>query len=244
MSLASPISTLPAQRPRTDRLTSALTLLGQGAFGLAVVLLVVLHLDPRWGGRASPVTAMLSEYAYSPGRWMWELALAATSAGSVAVGAALRRTGLLVGRGAAGWLAVWCVAILLVAVFRKDPQGGAVTVIGKLHLYATGIACAALPIAGLVLARRYRAHPRWRRVAAWARGLAVASIPFFLPFIVPFTVNVVLGAPRIPTPATGLIERVMAGLELALLALLGVWAQQAAADHRLQNSAAQSPQGQ
>lgn len=231
MSFAPPEAVLPAGPQPPHRLARMLVWLGHGALAFAAVLLVVLHVDPRWGGGCDPVTAMLSEYADTPGWWIWDLALAATSGGSVAVVMALRRTGLLLGRAAAAWLALWCVAIALVAVFSKDPQGGAITLTGKLHLYATGVACAALPAAGLALAQRHRTHPRWRRVATWTRGLAVASIPFFLPFIIPFTVNVLLGSSRIPTPATGLIERVMAGLELVLLALLGVWARQAAA-HR------------
>ncbi|WP_342781630.1 DUF998 domain-containing protein, partial [Amycolatopsis rhizosphaerae] len=211
---------------RTDPLARMLAWAGHGAFAVAATLLVVLHLDPDWGGGENPVTAMLSEYALTPGHWAWALALTLTSAGSVAVLVSLRRTGVLAGAAAPAWLAVWCVAIALVAVFSKDPQGGAVSLTGKLHLYATGVSCAALPVAGLVLARTHRAHPSWHRFARWSRWLALASVPFFLPFIVPFAVHVLFSR-GFPTPATGLVERIMAGLELALLALLGGWAHHA-----------------
>ncbi|WP_285485685.1 DUF998 domain-containing protein [Amycolatopsis taiwanensis] len=225
-----PCSSLAVRPTRCpDRLAQSLAWAGHGAFIFAAVLMAALHLVPQWGGDANPVTAMLSEYAYAPGRWMWALALTATSAGSAAVGIALHRTGLLT-RWAATWLVVWCVAIFLVAVFHKDPQGGAVSLTGKLHLYATGIACAALPIAALALARRHRTRPPWHRFATWTRRLAVTAIPFFLPFIVPFALNMALGEGKIPTPATGLVERLMAGLELALLALLAVWAHRAATE--------------
>ena len=159
---------------------------------------------------------------------MWDLALVVTSAGSLALAAALRRGGVLIGPGATVWLMVWCVTIGLVAVFTKDPQGGAVSVTGKLHLYATGVGCLALPAAGLVLARRHHQHPHWRRRAAWCRWLSLGSIPLFLPFIVPFTLTVLLHVTGVPTPATGLVERAMGVVELALLVLLAGWARHAA----------------
>jgi len=215
-------------RPRVNRAARMLTLLAYGAFALAAGLLVLLHLDPRLGGTASPMTAMLSEYAYTPGWWLWDLSLAATSAGSIALAMALRHTGVLAGRGTVVWLTLWCVTIGLVAVFTKDPQGGAVTLTGKLHLYATGVSCAALPVAGLLLARRHRAHPHWHGFARWSRRLSLGSIPFFLPFIVPFTITVLLRVRHVPTLATGLIERAMAVLELALLTVLAVWSHRAA----------------
>jgi hypothetical protein len=40
-------------------------------------------------------------------------------------------------------------------------------------------------------------------------------MPFFLPFIIPFAANVLLGGPRVPPVATRLIERLMVGPRLA-----------------------------
>ena len=60
-------STALSERAAADRLARALATLAAGAFALATALMLVLHLDPRWGGDASPVTAMLSDYAYAPG---------------------------------------------------------------------------------------------------------------------------------------------------------------------------------
>jgi hypothetical protein len=103
-----------------------LVLGAHGAFAVAAALLVVLHLSARWGG-IDPVTAMLSDYALRPGWWMWDLALTVTSAGSAAVLLALHRQGVLRGRIAVSGMGVWCMSVLLVVVFTKDPQGGAVT---------------------------------------------------------------------------------------------------------------------
>jgi hypothetical protein len=211
-------------RPSPDRLIRRLVLMAGACLGVATALLAVLHLDPRWGGGISPITGMLSEYGLGRGWWLWDLALVLVSIGSAAVLVALRRTEVLLGTLPLSFLVLWCVAIGAVAVFTKDPQGGAETVTGKLHLYATGISCGALPLAGLVLGRRHRTHPRWRGFASWTRFLSLSSVPFFVPFIVPFAVHVLLGVSRFPTVATGLVERIMAVLELSLLAVLKLWA--------------------
>lgn len=197
----------------------------QVTLGIAVALLLVLHLDRR-AAPLDPVNAMLSDYALVPGRWMWDLALVLTSLGSALLLVALYRRGLLANPALVAAKALWCVSLVTVAVFAKDPQGGAITITGKIHLYAAAVTCLSLPVVGWALGRRHRDDPRWRRFAAWSRRLALAAIPFYLPFIVPFAVNVLLGG-HLPTVATGLVERMMMVLEFALLALLGVWAHRA-----------------
>ena len=113
-----------------------------------------------------------------------------------------------------------------VQIFTKDPQGGAVTATGKVHLYAAAVSCLSLPLAGWILGHQHRAHPAWGRFAAWSRRLSLGAIPFYLPFIIPFAVNVVFGG-HLPTVGTGLVERLMLALEIGLLVLLGVWASSA-----------------
>ncbi|MGW4525328.1 DUF998 domain-containing protein [Amycolatopsis sp. NPDC004378] len=198
----------------------------------AMVLLVVLHLDRRLAP-LDPVSSMLSDYALSPGRWMWDVALVLTSTGSALLLVALYRRGLLANPALVGAKVLWCVSLLAVALFAKDPQGGAITATGKIHLYASAVTCLSLPVVGWALGRRHRDDPRWRRFATWSRRLALAAIPFYLPFIVPFAVNVVLGG-HLPTIATGLVERLMMVLEIALLVVLGRWAHRAMRPARLQ----------
>ncbi|MFJ9782725.1 DUF998 domain-containing protein [Amycolatopsis sp. NPDC101161] len=229
MSLPVPSSTFPAllagRRCRVGLVTA------QVVFAVAGGLLAVLHVDPRWGP-INPMTGMLSDYAWCPGWWMWDTALVLIAAGSAVVLAVLHRRRVLVGRPAVSAMVVWCLSVLAVAVFSKDPQGGAVTATGKAHLGATAISCVSLPLAGWLLGRRHRHEPSWRRSAAWSRRLALATIPFFLPFIVPFTADVVLGG-HLPTVATGLVERAMAALELALLVVLARWVRPATAGDAL-----------
>ncbi|WP_245805022.1 DUF998 domain-containing protein [Amycolatopsis australiensis] len=199
------------------------------------MLLVVLHVDRRWGP-INPATAMLSDYAWCPGWWMWDAALALIATGSAVVLAVLYRRRVLMGWPAVSAMAAWCLSVSAVAVFSKDPQGGAVTPTGKAHLYATAVSCVSLPMAGWLLGRRHRHEPRWRRSAAWSRRLALATIPFFLPFIVPFIANVLLGG-HLPTVATGLVERMMAALELALLVVLARWVRPAGTEDTAPGSA-------
>ena len=92
------------------------------------------------------------------------------------------------------------------------------------------MSCASLPVVGLAVGRQHRTHHRWGRLAAWARRLASASVPFFLPFIVPFAQTVLLGRHLLPELPTGLLERLMAALDLGILVLLGLWAHHAAPD--------------
>ena len=185
------------------------------AFFGAVVLLAVLHLDRRLAP-LDPVSTMLSDYALSPGRRLWDAALLLTSTGSALLLVALYRRGLLANPALVAAKALWCVSLL----------AGAITATGKIHLYASAVTCLSLPVVGWALGRRHRDDPRWRRIATWSRRLALAAIPFYLPFIVPFAVNVILGG-NLPTVATGLVERLMMVLEIALLGVLGYWAHRA-----------------
>jgi hypothetical protein len=198
----------------------------QSAFVVAAVFLTVLHISAHWGG-IDPITAMLSDYALRPGWWMWDGALLATSVGSVAVLVALHRQHVLRGWFPAVCLLLWCVSVALIALFAKDPQGGAITPTGKVHLYATAVSCASLPGAAWVLGRAHREHLHWHRFARWSRRLALGSLPFFLPFIIPFAIHTFFGGQLLPMLPTGLIERLMAGLQLGLLIVLGTWARRA-----------------
>src|SRR3954463_16053636 len=125
------------------------------AFAGAVVLLAVLHLDRRLAP-LDPVSTMLSDYALSPGRWMWDGALLLTSSGSALLLVALYRRGLLANPALVAAKALWCLSLLAVAVFAKDPQGGAITATGKIHLYASAVTCLSLPVVGWALGRRHR----------------------------------------------------------------------------------------
>jgi hypothetical protein len=203
-----------------------------GAFAFAATLLSVLHLSSHWGG-INPFTTMLSDYALTPGWWIWDLMLVMTSLGSVILLWGMMRHEILAGRVTLSCMTIWCLSVLFVAIFTKDPQGGAVSPTGKIHLYATVLSCASLPLVGVVLGRRHGTHAEWHRFAVWARRLAWCSVPFFVPFILPFAASVLMGSARFPKLPTGLFERLMALLDLCLLIVLGLWLRHVTSGKRL-----------
>ncbi|MEC3980954.1 DUF998 domain-containing protein [Amycolatopsis sp. H20-H5] len=123
---------------------------------------------------------MPSDYALCPGWWLWDGTLLPTAAGSAPVLLAMHRARVLLGWPVANAMALWCASLLGVVVFTKDPQGGTVSITGKIHLYATALSCVSLPVVGWALGRRHRTRQEWRRFATWSRRLALAAIPFFL----------------------------------------------------------------
>jgi uncharacterized membrane protein len=90
----------------------------------------------------------------------------------------------------------------------------------------TAAACVSLPVASMVIGWQHRRDPEWRRFAWTTQGLALISVPCFLPFVVSFFIIRLTHSAGLRIP-TGLIERVMGGLDVLLLVVLAVWAHQA-----------------
>ena len=141
------------------------------AVTVATVMVVVLHLLPGWGG-VNPITGMLSDYGVRPDGWVFDTALDVMSIGSALLLIKMAWHGVL--RGRLSWILMvgWCVCLVGIASFTKDPNTADQTFRGALHLYSTAAACFCLPVAGLVLGRRHRSHPEWRRFALTSEGLA------------------------------------------------------------------------
>jgi hypothetical protein len=121
----------------------------------------------------------------------------------------------------------WCVCLVGIATFTKDPNTATQTLRGSIHLYATAAACASLPVASLVIGWQHRRDPAWRRWAWVSQGLALISIPCFLPFVVSFFIIRMSHAPGLNTVPTGLVERLMGGLDIVILVVLAIWAHRA-----------------
>jgi hypothetical protein len=184
----------------------------------SVALAALLHLG--WSGQVDPVAQTLSDYALHDGAaTLFTACVASAAAGSAALLAALLRSRLPVGTLAPAALAVGCAGLSLCAVFRTDPAGGAQSLSGLVHRNAAGASLAALPAAGLLLARRLRGHRPTSARARRIRHLSWASSGAALLFL---GTHVSASRPRPPgsVPVTrllGLAERVTLGLEIALL---------------------------
>jgi hypothetical protein len=212
------------------------------AVALAVVMVVVLHLLPGWGG-VNPITGMLSDYGVRPDGWVFDTALDVLSIGSVAVLVKMARHGVVRGRATFVLMVGWCVCLVGIASFTKDPNTAVQTLRGAVHLYATAAACVCLPVAGLVIGWQHRRDPAWRRWAWTTQILALVSVPCFLPFVVSFFVIRMTHSPGLNTVPTGLVERLMGGLDVIILVVLALWAHRAAARRPLVPEAIAPEQG-
>lgn len=204
---------------------------GMGGTLLATAMVVTLHLLPNFGG-VNPMHGMLSDYALRPDGWLFRVALVIVGTCSIALWALLVRHHV-----ARGWLpmavmTLWCVGLVGIAVFSKDRVETNQTIHGGVHLWFTVVACGALPLVALILGFQHRKHRHWRKFAITSIVLALANIPCLLPFVIAFFLNVLTHSETYSGPATGLVERLMGGLDIVSLLVLGVWAYAAARNRR------------
>lgn len=201
-----------------ERLTSVITLVA-GTFGVAT--LVGLHCLPAFGG-VDPVDDMLSEYplqatgigvAFAVALLLANLAVAAT-------GLALTRGGLLRGGPERAALVVWCLGLLGLTVFLKDPTGVSGTPFGMLHRLCTTANFAAMPALCGLLWWRFRATP-WARPARVVGGLGVAGLLCATPFVFGFLLR--SGHDRFAGLAAGLFERGVVVLDVLVVVTLVWW---------------------
>lgn len=231
VALAETITPVVTDRPRTRivETTAGKIVL---PFGLAVIaigamMVIWLHARPGWGG-VNPVTGMLSDYGIGSLGWVFDSAMDLIGAGSAALVVVMWSRGLLRRGPELALMVSWCVCVIGVGTCTKDPTAGAQTVRGTLHLAFTATACVSLPFAALLLGWRYRDHLWHRRFAGKARLFGLASVPCFLPFLVSFVVLRVSHGSRFAIVPTGLVERLMVVLDIAILAVFALWTRTAA----------------
>ncbi|HEY2701242.1 MAG TPA: DUF998 domain-containing protein [Pseudonocardiaceae bacterium] len=199
---------------------------------VALTMVVGLHLLPGWGG-VNPLTGMLSDYGVRPDGWVFDTSLDVLSVASLAVLVKMAVHGVVRSRASVLLMLAWCLCLVGIATFTKDPNLGNQTFEGSLHLWVTAAACASLPLAGIVIGWRHRKDPEWRRFAIATQVLAVLSIPCFLPFIISFFVirfEHTGGPPELPT---GLVERLMGLVDVAIVVVMALWSQRAARARRV-----------
>jgi hypothetical protein len=185
------------------------------ALALGAVLILLLQFIPG-SDDISALRQTISEYGLSGNAWIFDVAVLAIVAGSIAGFAALRRyRGIPVVSLVFG--ALWTVGMLIVVAFPKHdwatgPHAG---FSGLLHRYASVVAFACLPIA--VLTAAGRAFPESALARLPARLFGVASIGWFV---------LILGAVAMTGDnwwqvfPLGLVERGMAFTELVALGTL------------------------
>lgn len=181
------------------------------AFAVAGVVAGQLGPDPH----LDPLNVTVSEYAVADRGGVTEVAMAVMALGSLALLAGLRAVGAPVRGMPERLMLVWSGALFVAAVIPTTPLGADLTVAAQVHRYVSVAAFVALPAAGALLVPRLAADPVWKPVARtveWltlAGGLGLLAITY-----------VALPGERV---MIGLVERVLLGAEVALLAVLAGW---------------------
>jgi hypothetical protein len=187
-----------------------------------LLLVGVLH---ALGG-LDPLRMTLSEYALGPLGWMFDLGVTGLAAGSLLVLFALVRAGLLrwPSTGAVALL-VWAGALLVLVLFQKADWSVGPSPSGYVHRYAGFAAFVALPAAALAVARGRG------RSGHGLTTLALLSYGWLAVIVAGMLLYPLAGVPMWQVVPLGLVERGLAGTELAALTLLATAAHRATAAH-------------
>jgi len=201
------------------------------AASLAVLLVAVSLVPFGWlhvaeTGAPNPVSWPVSYYVLAP----HGPALLAAGAVTLAVGTAMLLVGLVttgaaVDRASRVLVGAWIVALLLVIGFPMDDPGPGSTFSGLVHDGAGAVLFTSLPAAGWRLAAAFGAAPAWADLTRAVRLLSGGTVAALAAFL---AVHPPVGGMRHPlvrlpggVQAYGLVERVLLGLEITLLLVVG-----------------------
>ncbi|MFD7307542.1 DUF998 domain-containing protein [Promicromonospora sp. NPDC059942] len=194
--------------------------------GAALATLAGLHLLPGSAG-VDPVRDLMSEYPVRTAEAgvAYTFALLGANAAVVLLGIHWTRDGLLRSRPvAATFLATWCLSLLGLTVFLKDPVGGPGTWYGTVHLVCTVANFVSLPALCALLWWQHRRESRWHGHATTAGVVAGLSLACMAPFTVALLTR---GEPGSLTDAgLGLTERAVVILDVVAVVALTRWSRQ------------------
>lgn len=187
-----------------------------GALSLSLASMLCLHLLAV--SEMSPLADTVSRYAHmAGGGWLFALGALALSLAFLASAAGMATVGVRFD-GVTRTLAVaWGLSLVFVACFPSDPPGTRHTLAGLAHNWASASVFLCLPAAGWRISHTLTGHAAWRglvRVVRWlAAGAGLALVAFLLthPPLHQWYGGVALH---------GVPERVLLGLEAALVLVL------------------------
>lgn len=215
--------------------TRTFATLGLAGVGLSVLLIGVLHVVAT---DVSPVRRTISEYALGEYRWVFDTGVLGLCVGSALVLFALVRKGLLAwpSTGAVA-LGVWSVALVVIVAFEKTNRAVGPSVGGVIHRYASLVAFLSVPVAALALGRRWRGDASWGRFATVSRILGVLALVVLGAIVARIALRRVPGVSDLVP--LGLGERVLAIIEVAIVAVFALWSLRPAAASRTAEAPAQ-----
>jgi len=196
-------------------------LLAGAALSVGVVLLVALQVAPA--SRAlDPMSEPLSQYAFAPDGWLFDAGVLMLAFGlAVLVTALVRRRCIPRRSGACGLLSVSSLGLVAVVVFPEHEPSGAVGTAGLIHWAAAMLTFGGLSFVPALMGGHGVAG--CSRLTSLARRMCAGTGPCF---VVVLAVNLASYETPMAAPAWSfaLGERVLIASELALAAVLVVWA--------------------
>lgn len=221
MRAGSLLSHAPSPTGMPRRGSRARALLAGVAVLTGAATLTALHLLPASRG-LDPMSEPLSQYAFAPDGWLFDLAVSTLAFGLVVLASALVKASCLASRSPARVLLTTCsLSLVLLVVFPDHESNGAVRTAGQIHWVAAMLAFGGLSLAPTLLGHHHASG--CSRLTSLARWLSAGITPFFL---VVLTASLLRYRTPLPVPAWsfGLTERVLVGMEFALAGLLTAWA--------------------
>lgn len=193
-----------------------------GVAGAVGAIAAVLALDATLGGQRvrgrELRRATISEYVYTSGSWAFVVAVLTLAATSAALLVGLIRAGRVRWRSAGSVLmTLWVVGLVAVVAFPKHNWVTGPSASGTVHRVATLVAFVALPVAVLLIAR---GRSGTARAARW---LAVIGMGWLTVLFGAIAVGVFTDQSWWRLIPLGLVERGIAGFEVAALVALGLW---------------------
>ncbi|GAY14886.1 DUF998 domain-containing protein [Mycobacterium sp. shizuoka-1] len=193
-----------------------------GVSGAVAAMVVVLALDALLGGQRTRGrelrAATISEYVYTSGSWAFVAAVLMLAGGSTALLFGLIRAGLvrLFSAGSVA-MALWVVALVAIVAFPKHNWVTGPSASGTVHRVATLVAFIALPVAVLLIAD---GRSGTARAARW---FAVIGIGWLTVLFGAIAAGMMTDRPWWRLIPLGLVERGIAGFEVAAVIALGLW---------------------
>jgi len=181
----------------------------------AVPPITMLHLNAT--AAVDPASWTISDYVVT---LPYGIPLFGMTAAALAIGGAALANGLarLTGtRVLRGLLAAWAIALLVAAIFPTNLRGTPENFSSNVHLYAGAVVFAALPAAGVLLARRQRRLTGRSSMTALLSGISAISALLSTALILNRLPGVI-GMPELMLPP-GILQRAAGAVEIVLLAV-------------------------
>jgi hypothetical membrane protein len=211
-----------AERPLLRVPPRGQALVAAGALSTGVVSLVALQALPVRSVH-DPMSAPLSEYAFAPDSWLFDVSVLILAFALAVLASALVRGRCIASRSAACVLLGVCsVGLVAVVIFPEHDSSGAVRTAGYIHWVASMLTFGGLSVLPALLGR-HGVSTVCSRLTSVARWMCAGTGPCF---VLMATADVLYFRTTLPVPAWwfGLGERVLVALELVMAAVLTAWA--------------------